>query len=645
MSAIAGIIHLDGAPVERADLERMSRALAPFGRERADIALRGGAGLVARIRHITPEDRLERQPHPLPDDSQLLFDGRIDNRDAVAGKLGLSPGELAALADGALAGRAWARWECEALHELVGVFGLAVWQPAKRRLTLARSAPHGKPLQFHQQGERIYFASAPNGLFALPQVPRALDEEVMADLLLKNSGGGDSLFSGIEVVPGAHWITFEPGKREQQRYWAPDPGHRLRFAREEEAWEAFSELFEEVVANQLRATGPIGIQMSGGLDSAAVAGQAARLLARSGQTLHGYTRVPIPGVPIPPDDRHNYSNEQPKVEAIAAMHPNLRPRFIHAGENSVLEGMAEQYAFYNVRAVSPTFATGYQALHRQASNDGIQVLLTGASGNLTFSHNGFAWLRELMRRGRWLTLARELIGLQRFHGAAHALIRQELLDASIPAGLRAAFQRLRNRGDTAWAHYASPSDTLLTDTGAVGRMHERNNIKLYWQGLDDWQRRAALFSRTGRGGADMLQARYGIDMRDPAGDRRVVEFCLALPQHFYLSGGINRRFARLGLAHLIPESVRMDVALGRDDVDWAFRVRREAANIDAALARLASDPEASRYLDLERMSRQWQHFDGIDWEHASLDEIVRCKQGLLGSIGIGNFIRWFEGDN
>lgn len=644
MSAIAGIIHFDNAPVTRTDLERMSQALEPFGRDGNYIFVGHGLGLVSRIAHITPEDRLERQPIAVGGRGKLVFDGRLDNRPDLIRDLGIASSEARLLADGALAGRAWDRWGRECLGRLIGFFSLAYWDSAQRCLTLARSAPRGNTLYVHRRGKTLYFASAPHALFALPQVPRALDEVTLGDLLLKNTGAGETLYRDVTVVQNAHWVEYRADESDSRRYWVPDPEYRLNFKCEEEAWEAFRPLFEEVVRNHLRAIAPVGIQMSGGLDSAAVAGQAARILAERGQPLYGYTRVPAPSTPLRPDGLF-YNDERPRVAAIAALHPNLRPTFVEAGEEPVLAGLAEHFAAsYHTFTMSPTFVTGYDVLYRRAAADGVRVLLTGASGNLSFSYDGHARLRELLLSGHWVSLYRELRGLKRFRGHIRDLIKSELLESLVPQGLRQPLQRLRNR-DQAWSHYSAVTETFARNSGALDRMRARDNIKLHWQHLDSWERRVSLFTRTGLGGADSGLARYGLDRRDPTGDRRLVEFCLALPDSFYLKGGIERRFARLGLAHLIPESVRLDPTRGRQDVDWAQRMRRDAAAITQALEELSSDPAIGAYLDLPAMRAIWARFDAVDWRHAPLTEVIRYKQGLMGAMAVGQFVRWFEGRN
>lgn len=646
MSAIGGIVHFDGAPVVRADLERMGQAMEAFGRDGLRLSVGQGAGFVVRTTHITPEDILDAQPVRLNGADSLVFDGRIDNRTDILRNLGLAESEGRRLSDSALVGRAWERFGRECLGQLVGDFGVAHWSASARRLTLARSSPRGKPLYYARQGERLYFSSTPHGLFALPQVPREINEAALGDLLLLNSGTGGTLYRGVDVVRNSSWTEHRIDGSTSSQYWTPDPAKRLHFKRDEEVWEAFQSLFEDVVRSHLRSIHPVGVQMSGGLDSAAVAGQAARILCRSGKTLHGYTRVPAPGGIYRPDG-NAYNDERPRVEAIARLHPNLHPHFVHAGEEPLLDGLTAGFeASYWTLPTQPSHMTGYQPLYRLAQADGIRVLLTGTRGNATISYDGHARLGALFLQGRWIETARELHKLQQFSANAGNAARGLLVDRVVPQALRRALRYFRGRPTAPQETFTSANHDFVNTTGAFARRFDqltglRNRVRL--RGGWDW--RVQTLTQTGLGGADAYQALYGLDMRDPTGDRRIVEFCLGLPDAVYLKGGLDRRLVRLGLADLLPEEVRKNGQFGRQDVDWVLRVCRDRTAVSNALEKIEHDPTLERYLNISEMRSLWNRFDQVDWTQAPLEEQMRYLKCLFGGLAAGKFIQWFEQGN
>lgn len=646
MSAIAGIIHFDGEPVARQDLERMGQALEPFGRESQKITMGRSSGFLVRMSHFTPEDRLDRQPFVLADQGMFLFDGRLDNRPDLIRRIGLNDSEARLLADSALAALAWGRWGRESLIQMIGVFSVAHWNAATNCLTLAGSAPTSRTLYVHHREGRLYFASAPHALFSLPQIPRALNEAALGDFLYINVGSNETLWQDIHSVNHSHWTEYRMNGCETRCYWAPDRRRRLRFKREEEGWEALQAVFEEVVKSQLRSIHPVGVLMSGGLDSAAVAGQAAVILSRAGKILHGYTSIPAPDAPVRADNMF-YSNERARVEQIARLHPNLRPRLVHAGSEPVFSTQTAHFAAaYGPSTVAPTGSSGLEIIYRRAIADGVKVLLNGGAGNGTVTYDGIARLRSLLRQGRWLTLYSELRGLRQFRGKVEDIVRRELMDTPVVHALRWLRHPLRRREKATPPHSYFINPLFAAASGASARLEASGGIFGHWQKMDSWEQRAIAFTIIGLHPLpDTVLAMHGLDSRSPLADRRIVEFTLSLPDDYFLNQGIERRLVRMGLAHLIPESIRLDPTRGRQDADWAYRLSKDSEAVSRQLAELASDPQVSRYLDVPAMQAVWKRFPDVEWDTAPASEELLCHHLMMGALTVGGFVRWFERRN
>jgi asparagine synthetase B (glutamine-hydrolysing) len=99
MSAIAGLLRFDGGSVTRHGLERAANALRQYGPDRADIAIADGIGLVHVLMRMTPEDQFDRQPWQGASGALITADVRLDNRDEVAERIGIMPGEARAWPD------------------------------------------------------------------------------------------------------------------------------------------------------------------------------------------------------------------------------------------------------------------------------------------------------------------------------------------------------------------------------------------------------------------------------------------------------------------------------------------------------------------------------------------------------------------
>jgi asparagine synthase (glutamine-hydrolysing) len=302
MSAIFGLLNRNDHPVVPSDLERMNAALAHHGTDGGGLWRRGSAGFGQRLMAFTPEDRYEHQPL-ISNDGRfvLVSDGRIDNRTELYKDLELGTGlsstrPLSEFPDGEMILRAYERWGTGSLHRLVGAFAFALWDALKHHLFIARS-PIIAPTIFYYAAPRVFaFSVMPKGLFALPFIPRAINERKLADMLVNSPADPEStLYQGISRLPTGSSILVKRDGMSVRPFWQPDLNREIRFKRDEEYIEAFLELHERVVGNHLRSITPVAVMMSGGLDSTAVASTAAQLLKSRGERLTVFTEVPRAG--------------------------------------------------------------------------------------------------------------------------------------------------------------------------------------------------------------------------------------------------------------------------------------------------------------------------------------------------------------
>lgn len=180
MSALFGIVRLDAQPISPSELESMRAALAPHGIAGGGIWAHAHIGLGVCLSRLTPQDAFEQQPLVTSNNEIVLVsDARLDNRPELARELGLA--DVRAMPDSALILRAYEKWNTECAHHCIGDFVLAVWDAPARTLYVARSPFGGRAFFYHATPQTLAFASMPKGLHALPHVPRALDEEYLAD--------------------------------------------------------------------------------------------------------------------------------------------------------------------------------------------------------------------------------------------------------------------------------------------------------------------------------------------------------------------------------------------------------------------------------------------------------------------------------
>ena len=446
MSAIFGLLVRDGTAGDAALLQRMNAALAGEGGDGDRTWAAGPVGLGHRLACFTCEDRLEHQPLiAFGDQLALVVDGRVDNRIELTRTLEIPPEQARRLPDSAFVLRAYMRWDGDCLDRLVGEFAFALWDGRREVLVAASSAPTARPLYYHATPFAFAFSSRPRGLFALPFVPRRIDEERVAGLLgIVSTGRQRSFYRDVErLAPGQLLVAGCAGQKVQE-WWQPDLPGEPQPGDGEQRLARFEELFERVIADHLRAEGRVGIMMSGGLDSGSVAAMSAPLLGAAGDRLAAYTEVPPAGFGGPVQ-RGRYADETPIVRAIAGIYPNIDVNLVDAGDSGLLETADRFFASAEIPFRNACNRPWIEAIYERASSSGVRVLLNGDQGNLTVSWDGRGLLPELLRRGQLARALREARAVARAgrEGSAWRVMLGQGARPFLPVAVERAVARWR----------------------------------------------------------------------------------------------------------------------------------------------------------------------------------------------------------
>lgn len=645
MSAIAGIIRFDRQPVDRSALDRMQAVLEPYGPDAQHQWRHEGAGLMRTLLRITPEDSLDQQPLVTTDAAcVLVFDGRLDNREELAEELGLPHAVSAHLADSELVGLACQRWDMQAVNHLYGAYALAVWQPLCQRLWLARDPLGQRPLFWYRQDRFFTFASLPKALFCVPGVPRELCEARMLDYLaLLPQKGPESNFKDVFRVEPGQLLILEDGQVSSRRYHHFDALCELKLPHDSDYLEAFQGHLQRAIANCVRSSGPIAAQLSSGFDSSTVTALAARQLSQCDLRLNAFTSAPREGFDGPvPKGRHG--DESAGAKALAACFPNIDHEVVRSGVGDV-SFMDEQLAGIEA-ADAITQAPGniiwLNAIYRRAQAHGCKVLLTGQLGNMSISYTGETYLAALFRRGSWRSWWRELCAYR----VTHRRSRSALIGKSIVPSLPRPVWR--------WLAIRLSRDASLKDYSAIradwlGRAELADRVRrsgwdLSYQPWHDGRKmRIAVIERVDLGEYFLAANLYGLELRDPTCDLRLMEFCLSVPDHQYLRNGETRWLLRRMMADTLPREITAATSKGYQDADWYEGIARELPRLREELQQLAKHPRVVQMLDVDGLRELLDNWPESGWEKTSVINSHRLK--LLRGLAAAQYIRYIEGSN
>jgi asparagine synthase (glutamine-hydrolysing) len=543
MSGIAGIYNLDGRGIDPEVFDRMMLLMRPWGPDGTAKWMDGRVALGHGAFHTTPEACTEVQP--LADASgsrRLTFDGRIDNREEIRRDLvdkGIVP---RGQSDAELVLCAYSLWGDECAAHLLGDFAFAIWDACDRRLYCARDIVGCRPFYYHHDATRFVFGSEVAQVLEAPSIDTAPNEGVVAEFLaVEVTSRDETLYRGIRRLPPAHYLVVTPRGLRCHRYWDIDLYKQTRFKDPLEYTQRFFELFREAVRCRMRSNGPVGAELSGGVDSSSVVCMAQHLFREglaAGQGFETFSWI-FPGMKC---DESEYIGEVVRRWELRS--------------NTVIPRVAAGRFADQVRQ-SRYMTTDAIGLYADSRKDlqhtrGFRVILTGLGGDdwLAGADNPYPdFLKGLRYRQVIAELGRDMNEL----GRARAI--RVLLSSAVQTNR--PLSRIRNaiarrRDSTPWLTTTFRRQTALDDRRdsiyAARRFPSNAQRERYWFLANGWL-------PLGREMSSWSSARYQIEQRHPLLDRRIIEFAFGIPEDYRRRNGEHKFVLRQAMRNLLPGAV------------------------------------------------------------------------------------------
>jgi asparagine synthase (glutamine-hydrolysing) len=505
----------------------------------------------------------------LAEASLCILDGTVYNLPVLAAELGrpaADPAEVLAAA--------YVRWGSAFLPRLRGDFALFAWDAVARRGLLARDQLGGRPLFVWSDGTRLTFASEVRNLIRLLPATPGPDLLALSHWLVPAPPPGDrTLFEGVRSLAPGSLIELAHGRYSERRYWAPSY-RRPRRCSTEEATDRVRAALTEAVRRRAASAEESGVLLSGGIDSASVAGVAAATLAEDERPRRSYSAV------FP---QHPAIDESKLIRAVASS-AGLRPTALGVERGSVLGGALDYLEAWRLPPSSPNLFFLRPLLERAAA-DGTRVMLDGEGGDAVFWFAP-ALLTDRLRRGRLLSawsLAGRFpeYGVETTWRARRDRIRQFRRDRG--GGIPDPPSWLGKRAVEALAE-APPPD------------HPRDAPR-WWSVLSD-----GILGPGSRLLHDVSRrhaALAGLVPRHPLLDLDLVELALSLPPELAFDRRYNRPLLRHAVAGLVPDEARLRPYKSNFDPVFNASVAADLPAIEGLL--LAPDAEVRAFVDAERL--------------------------------------------
>ncbi len=611
MCGIAGFV----GPGDRTRLEAMANTLAHRGPDDHGLWVAPGVGLAMRRLAII-DLAGGRQPMGNEDESlRLVFNGEIYNFRELRSDLLQRGHRFRTQSDTEVILHLYEERGPACVERLRGMFALALWDARRKLLFLARDRMGKKPLFYWHRDGLFLFASEVKALLCHPAVSRELDWEAFHHYLAFGYTPADrSIFAGIAKLPPAHTAILQEGVLALRRYWALPPAEAVphRPPPVPEVTARVRHLLRESVRLRLESDVPLGVFLSGGIDSSAVV---ASLREVTGQRIATFSIGFGPAVAS--------FDELPYARLVAQrFETDHHEEILEPKLTDLLPAIVRHFdePFADSSAI-PTFVVA------QATARHVKVALSGIGGDETFA--GYPRYLGVRLSERYALLPRWLCAVPSV--VASLLLRDSESSRNWPDWARrflsGARQPLPDRY-IGWTRFFSEADLARVATPA---------LRQAWRADADAAQRAA-FARHAYGDpvdgafridlstylpddllvmADRMSMAHSLELRAPFCDHRIVEESLAIPPRVKLPGLRLKGLLKAAFADVLPREVLWHrkqgfmIPLGRwlrtdlrdmlEDVLSPDRVRRRGLFV----------PEAVETLKQEHLSGVRSHTDRL----------------------------------
>lgn len=643
MSAICGIYT--NTKINSIDIDNMMKQLSIVKHDRTNTSTKDGFFTGCFMQMTTLESLNELLPYESEEDKLILNASAIlYNREELFELLLISK-DHQNITDSQLILYAYKKWKDRCVNYLVGSFVFVIMDYAKNEIFVARDHTGQKVLYYYHTKGFFAFSSLIEPLFTLDNVKRRLNEEYIADFLSINSvrntlDASITIYQDILQVPPAHVMTIKEDGIKLREYWKVKKSKKIRMKKDEEYEESFRDIYTKSVKERLRTNNNIGIALSGGLDSTSVACIAANELKKNNKMLYSYTQVPMKEY-VNNLSATKIADESEFVEETSRYTGNILPEYIDSkGKNmyniidEMLDIIEQPYKFLGN-------STWLNELIRVASIRDCKMLLTGQVGNMTVSWGKHScYMQELLKSFRFLEFIKETRIYSKKHkrnSIKYAL--SQIVSIVYPLD---KFVRLLKRNKL--VILLSPvNPSYYKDKRMKQRFKKFGFDNQFTRKYNSFMLRYQLLCPSAcsqyASVYDKISMYYGIEISDPTGDKRLIDFCINLPENQWAREGIERRLIRVALKGIIPDSIRLnDSVRGKQGADSMQRIISEWNDIRREMLTIGEHPLEQKYLNIPLIKQLLSKNLELTYESSQND----CFRLLFRALVFARFIRRIE---
>jgi len=544
MGKIAAVINWDGVHVAPHTIEQITKPFTNLDASKPKLFIKDNFGFCYAPHSSTPKFIQQKQPLVSEDERFILVcDARIDNRQELLNHLTNTVFASASPTDYDLILAAYRKWGVECPVHLIGDFAFVIWDNSSKTVFAARDAMNMRTLSYTQTGDNLYIATEGAQLLQHPSINAKINKQALASWISGWPDPNISMFDGIQLLPAGHSLLADVNGIKVERYWTLDPTFKIRHNSIADYEGQLKDILSRSVGDRLHSSSEvIASQMSGGMDSTTVTALANQQVA----TIHKQIAA----------ISHTY-----KTIASCDESESINDMLQHLGIKNAHFMAAEQHAELDFMELYPpslenpgtVCSPRYIDEMKLIKEIGADVLLTGSGGDeMTWGHS-LTYSNRLLH-GDLKAIQEAISGCKELQLPLLNTLLHLFVTPIIPQRIKQGIRKIRGKSPASnipiWIPNATKELLEQENNNIIDTTHFSNPaLQARYKA---WQNSSTINSVRSYHQAGES---FGIEVRHPFFDRRLVEFSFAIPDDLWIRENYPKWLLRRSMTGLLPDSV------------------------------------------------------------------------------------------
>ena len=535
MSAIFGIINKSGALVDKALADKMQTSLLPRAVDGKNIYHNGN--IMFGHHKLIVHSRQTNEQQPLDyNDCIITSDARIDNIEELTKELELTSSTN--ITDSFIILNAYKKWGNDCVNHLEGEFAFAIWNKLTKTFYGASDHIGFRTFYYYENAEIFAFASEIKAIESIKTEPLEINKESFFDYFT-NIHHPITYDKNIHVLQSAHYLLLTENSRVKiKRYWLAKARGKYKFKHSKQWQASVLEIITKKINSEIDSEYPIGIMLSGGLDSSFVAAILCTLLKEKNRKLIAFSTV------LPEGYVGNDKDERFYIDKLKQQYDNLEVHYLSIPEEIGPYSNLKE-VFNNIESAPNAFHYVEANLFNAAKKLNVRTLFTGLGGDITISHPGGVVIYQYITQ---LKLAKACkLFIKRYREAKQPLIYQTKKEILNHISLYRILRSYLKKNDY-YIHIPLKKNyvkRIIREEDTRNRMYSKS----FAMGLNNGELASSLLRFRKHANA------FQIEILSPIFSKEIAELFMDIPGEELFLNGTRRSLIKRAMGKLVPKEI------------------------------------------------------------------------------------------